>query len=69
MDNREKYVHWRDIAVYDLETADAMLVSGRYLYVVFMCQQAAEKLVKGLYVLHKDNIQIPPRYQHRICGF
>jgi len=26
-----------------------MLLSGRWLYVVFMCQQAAEKLSKGLY--------------------
>lgn len=36
-----------------------MLVSGRYLYVVFMCQQSIEKLVKGLYVLSID--QEPPR--------
>ena len=36
-----------------METAEAMLLSGRYLYVVFMCQQSIEKLVKGLYVLHK----------------
>ncbi len=59
MDNREKYEHWRDTAVYDLETADAMMLSGRYLYVVFMCQQAVEKLAKGLYVLHKG--EEPPR--------
>ena len=36
-----------------------MLVSGRYLYVVFICQQAIEKLVKGLYVLFCDDE--PPR--------
>ena len=59
MDNREKYEHWQDFAAYDLETADAMLLSGRYLYVAFMCQQAVEKLVKGLYVLHKG--EEPPR--------
>jgi HEPN domain-containing protein len=29
-----------------------MLSSGRYLYVAFMCQQAIEKLTKGLYVLY-----------------
>ena len=53
MNSEEKYEYWKDIALYDLETADAMLESGRYLYVVFMCQQALEKLVKGLYVLFK----------------
>jgi HEPN domain-containing protein len=36
-----------------------MLSTGRYLYVVFMCQQAIEKLVKGLYVLFCEGE--PPR--------
>ena len=36
MDNNEKYLFWLDAAKYDLETAEAMLVSGRYVYVVFM---------------------------------
>lgn len=53
MDNHEKYAHWEDIAQYDLETAKAMLSSGRFLYVVFMCQQSIEKIIKGLFVLHK----------------
>lgn len=59
MNNEEKYDYWEDIAIYDLETAEAMLLAGRYLYVVFMCQQAVEKLVKGLFVLYKD--EEPPR--------
>jgi HEPN domain-containing protein len=54
MNNVEKYEHWEDIAQYDLDTAKAMFQSGRYLYVVFMCQQAIEKLTKGLYVLYKN---------------
>jgi HEPN domain-containing protein len=32
-----------------------MLTIGRWLYVAFMCQQAVEKLVKGLYVLYLDD--------------
>ena len=32
-----------------------MLAAGRYLYVVFMCQQTIEKLVKGLHVLYTGN--------------
>lgn len=59
LDNKEKYSYWEDIADYDLGTAEAMLLSGRYLYVVFMCQQAVEKLTKGLLVLHKG--EEPPR--------
>jgi HEPN domain-containing protein len=51
----EKYEYWLDIAQYDLSTAEAMYESGRWLYVVFMCQQAMEKLVKGLYVLYIDD--------------
>ncbi|WP_052037741.1 HEPN domain-containing protein [Clostridium drakei] len=52
MNNREKYEYWLDIAEYDLETARANYGSNRYLYVVFMCQQAVEKIVKGLHVLY-----------------
>jgi HEPN domain-containing protein len=59
MNKQEKFEHWEDIAKYDLETAEAMLQSGRYLYVAFMSQQAIEKLIKGLYVWHLD--QEPPR--------
>ena len=59
MDEREKYTYWEQTALYDLETAQAMLDARRYLYVAFMCQQAIEKLVKGLYVLFRG--EEPPR--------
>jgi HEPN domain-containing protein len=52
---QEKYEYWLETAQYDLETAKAMLNTGRWLYVVFMCQQAVEKLVKGLYILYIDD--------------
>jgi len=52
MDNKDKYLYWLDTAEYDMSTADAMLSSGRYLYVAFMCQQALEKLAKGLYTFY-----------------
>ncbi|RME75413.1 MAG: HEPN domain-containing protein [Chloroflexi bacterium] len=50
MELQEKVEHWLDIAEYDMETAAAMQESGRYLYTVFMCQQAIEKLLKALYI-------------------
>ncbi len=50
---------WIDRAVYDIETADAMLETGRYLYVIFMCQQAIEKVLKAILSLQdKDVIPI-----------
>jgi len=51
----DKYDYWKDIAEYDLATAEAMYNTGRWLYVVFMCQQAIEKLCKGLYVFYADD--------------
>ena len=41
MDNRVTY--WTEMSDYDLETAEAMLATGRYLYVAFMCHQTIEK--------------------------
>ena len=52
MTDGEKFDYWLDIAEYDLETAGAMYKSGRWIYVLVMCQQAVEKLVKGLYLLY-----------------
>lgn len=39
---------WMEKANYDLETAEAMLKSARYLYVAFACQQAIEKYLKAI---------------------
>ncbi|MDR1358502.1 MAG: HEPN domain-containing protein [Coriobacteriales bacterium] len=55
MDAQTKYQYWLDRAHYDLDTATTMLNGRRWLYVVFMCQQAIEKLTKGLYVLYMDD--------------
>src|SRR5690349_1646859 len=51
--------HWAEQARYDLETAGAMLVSGRHLYVLFCCQQAIEKALKALIV--QQTGVFPPR--------
>jgi HEPN domain-containing protein len=49
MDAHSKFEYWLDIAQYDLNVAESMLKNGHWLYVAFMCQQAVEKLIKGLY--------------------
>ena len=50
---------WAEQARYDLETARAMLASSRYLYVIFCCQQAIEKVLKAIIV--KQTQDSPPR--------
>ena len=50
MTNIEKYEKWLEMAEEDLDTALVMLKSNKYTYVSFMCEQAIEKLAKGIYV-------------------
>jgi HEPN domain-containing protein len=50
---------WTEQARYDLDTARAMFDSGRYLYVLFCCQQAVEKALKAIIVRRTDDF--PPR--------
>ena len=57
MTKEEKYSYWLRLAQYDLDTAQTMYTGGRWFYVAFMCQQAIEKLCKGLYNFYiSDNI-------------
>ena len=44
-----KYKEWLKQADYDMETADVMYISGRYIYSVFMSHMPIEKALKGLY--------------------
>lgn len=54
---------WLKQAEYDLSTAEAMFKTGRYLYVAFMCQQAIEKLIKGII---QEKTDTTPPYTHRL---
>jgi len=63
MDAHEKFEYWLDIAQYDLSVANSMLKSKHWLYVVFMCQQSIEKLVKGLYSFYLPDT---PPHLHNI---
>ncbi|ESP63085.1 hypothetical protein SMITH_175 [Smithella sp. ME-1] len=55
MNKSRKIEYWLDIAQYDMDTARAMHENGRYLYAVFMCQQATEKILKANYIQKFDN--------------
>ena len=50
---------WVERAEYDIQTAEAMFKAGRYLYVLFCCQQAVEKALKAVIV--KKTGKMPPR--------
>ena len=61
MTRQEKVLDWLDIADYDLETAEAMYQTKRWLYVAFMCHQVIEKTIKAYWSNVSD--EIPP-YTH-----
>ena len=42
----KKISYWVELSDYDIGTAEALLESGRYLYVGFMAHQAIEKILK-----------------------
>jgi len=51
--------NWIDTANYDLKTAGAMLLSKRYIYVVFMCHLAIEKMIKA--IISTEVNGLPPK--------
>ena len=57
----EKTQYWLNIADYDLETAEAMYQTGRWLYVAFMCHQVIEKTLKAYWTAKRDD---DPPYIH-----
>lgn len=59
MENNSAY--WLDIVDYDLETAEAMYSTGRWLYVGFMCHQVIEKVLKTYWCGTRDD---DPPYTH-----
>ena len=60
----EKIEYWLGLADYDIETAKAMLSTGRYLYVGFMCHQTIEKALKAVIARDCANGEIPPKTHH-----
>jgi HEPN domain-containing protein len=61
--NEDKSPYWISLAEYDLETAKAMLITKRYLYVGFMCHQVVEKAFKA--IIAKDGY-FPPKIHNLV---
>ena len=59
----ERITYWIEMSDYDLETAEAMLFTGRYLYVAFMCHQTIEKILKAHWAVHLEE---PPLKIHSL---
>lgn len=59
----KKIAYWVELSDYDLDTAKAMLKTGRYLYVGFMCHQSVEKMLKAFFISVIS--EIPP-YSHSL---
>lgn len=59
----DKISYWTDLSDYDLDTAEALLVSGRYLYVGFMSHQTIEKILKA-YIVSAIDESVP--YSHSL---
>jgi len=55
MTNAEKIQRWINLSDYDMETAEAMWQTKRYLYVGFMCHQVIEKIFKACYTKLKED--------------
>ena len=57
---------WLDRVAYDIDTAKAMLQTGRLIYVIFMCQQSLEKCFKAL-LAYEDREIIPIHNLRRLA--
>ena len=51
--------NWLESAQYDLGTAEQMLNTGRYIYTIFMCHLAIEKILKAK--VREITDKTPPR--------
>ena len=61
----DKVQYWTELSDYDLDTADAMFRTRRWLYVGFMCHQSIEKIFKA-YWSSKKVEQAP--YSHNLIN-
>ncbi|RJQ43647.1 MAG: HEPN domain-containing protein [Nitrospiraceae bacterium] len=55
--------NWLLSSQYDLKTAETLLKNKRYIYVVFMCHLALEKILKA--ILSEKFKELPP-YTHNL---
>ena len=64
MDSMKRAKEWLRQSSYDMKTAEAMFISKRYIYAVFMCPLSIEKVLKGLYTQMLSDV--PPKSHNLI---
>ncbi len=65
MTKDEQKLYWLELAEYDLDTAQAMYDTKRWLYVGFMCHQVLEKSMKAFWCATKPE---DPPYSHNLMS-
>lgn len=65
MEKDEQKNYWLELADYDIETAQAMYDTKRWLYVGFMCHQVLEKSMKAFWCATKPD---DPPYSHNLLS-
>lgn len=50
----DKYKYWILLSNYDLETVKVLIEGERWVYVAYVCQQAIERQLKGMYVYYTN---------------
>ena len=63
MNKLEKCGYWMMLSDYDIGTIDALIKGERWVYVAYLCQQAAERQLKGMYVYY---IETEPPKTHNV---
>ncbi|MFH1876353.1 MAG: HEPN domain-containing protein [Candidatus Omnitrophota bacterium] len=56
---KEETKNWLEMVEYDLATAQEMFKAGRYVYVIFMCHLATEKVLKA--IICEETNKVPPK--------
>ena len=71
MTREEKVQYWLDIVVDDLDLAEFLCQSRRWLYATFMCHQVIEKMLKAYWTATRDDVP-PYIHEHKrlaeLCG-
>ena len=52
MHKYDKYRYWVMLSDYDIDTIDVLVEGKRWVYVTYLCQQAVERQLKGMYVYY-----------------
>jgi HEPN domain-containing protein len=63
MDEKEKIKYWLDLAEYDIEVAQSLYQSKKFLYVGFLCHLIIEKTLKAFYWF---KLKSEPTYTHNL---